>query len=107
MSDGKRYERGLGGYPKVSIADAREIAFDNRRKAKLGRNPFVAKAKKINRSEVPRWLGSGNRHQAPSWRHPKSEKQWRNSLADCAKPLLKAPVDAIEAKDVLSVVETM
>ena len=26
--DGKRVERGLGGYPRVSLQEARELAFD-------------------------------------------------------------------------------
>ncbi len=40
--DGKRAERGLGGYPRVSLREAREIAFDNRR----GRNPFDDRPKR-------------------------------------------------------------
>ena len=44
---------------------------------------------------------AGNGIKRPSWRNPKSEAQWRSSLANYAKPLHKTPVDAIETADVL------
>ena len=103
--EGKRYERGLGGYPIVSLADARAIAFDNRRKAKLGDNPFVAKRVETT---VPTFLDGLEAVIAikrPSWRNRKSEAQWRSSLTNYAKPLHKMPVDSIETADVLDVVE--
>ena len=41
--NGKRAEHGLGGYPIVSLDEAREIAFANRRMARRGQNPWVEK----------------------------------------------------------------
>ena len=37
---GKRIERGLGGYPLVSLQEARDTAFENRRALRRGENPF-------------------------------------------------------------------
>ena len=39
--DGKRIDRGLGSFPKVSLSRAREIADRNRVAVKQGRNPWV------------------------------------------------------------------
>ena len=45
---GRRREFGLGGYPLVSLSDARDLAFDNRRKLHAGDNPF----KRVRRAEA-------------------------------------------------------
>ena len=39
--DGKRIDRGLGSFPKVSLSRAREIADRNRAAVKQGRNPWT------------------------------------------------------------------
>ena len=41
--DGRRHDLGLGGFPVVSLAEAREQAFDNRRKVRAGGNPLAEK----------------------------------------------------------------
>ena len=46
---GRRRELGLGGFPLVSLAEAREAAFHNRKLARQGGDPLANKRK----SEVP------------------------------------------------------
>ena len=41
---GRRRDLGLGGYPKVSLAEARKLALDNRRIARAGGDPFLQRA---------------------------------------------------------------
>ena len=41
--DGKRTERGLGGYPLVTLDEARQVAFENRRAVRRGENPWADK----------------------------------------------------------------
>ena len=41
--NGRRCELGLGGWPVVSLADARERAMDNRRLVRAGRDPLAEK----------------------------------------------------------------
>ena len=41
---GRRRELGLGGYPKVSLAEARERALENRRIARAGGDPFAQRS---------------------------------------------------------------
>ena len=43
--DGKRHDIGLGGFPVVSLAKARERAFANRVAIADGRNPLAEKIK--------------------------------------------------------------
>ena len=41
--EGKRAERGLGGYPLVTLDEARQVAFESRRAARRGENPWTDK----------------------------------------------------------------
>ena len=41
--DRKRRDIGLGGFPLVSLAEAREMAFENRKLARVGGDPLAAK----------------------------------------------------------------
>ena len=41
---GRRRDLGLGGYPKVSLAEARKRALENRRIARSGGDPFAQRA---------------------------------------------------------------
>ena len=40
---GKRHDLGLGGYPLISVAEARAKAFDNRKLARTGGDPLALK----------------------------------------------------------------
>ena len=51
--DGRRRDIGLGGYPLVSLAEAREQAFENRKLAPGGRRPTRAEAP-TQGTDVPR-----------------------------------------------------
>ena len=46
---GKRYDIGLGGYPLVTLAEAREAAYENRRLARCGGDPLAER----RRAAVP------------------------------------------------------
>ena len=39
--EGKRLDKGLGGFPKVSLTDARKMATSNRAAVAEGRNPWA------------------------------------------------------------------
>ena len=110
--DGKRVERGLGGYPIVSLEEARQVAFENRRAVKRGENPWAAKDAAKVAKVVPRAptfeeaLEAVIAMQRDGWRSPKSEAQWRASMRDYAMPKLgKMRVDAIQTDDVLACLE--
>ena len=94
---------GLGGWPLVSLAEARERAIENRKTARSGGDPLAEK----RNASVPTFSEAVDRVialNAPTWRHPKTEVQWRSSLKTYAYPYLAdVPVDQIDGADVLAV----
>ena len=99
---GRRTDLGLGGWPLVSLAEARERALENRKTARSGGDPLVEKRKAL----VPTFPEAAERVialNAPTWRNPKTEAQWRSSLKTYAYPYLAdVPVDQIDGADVLA-----
>ena len=100
---GRRRNLGLGGYPLVSLAEAREQAFNNRKLARAGGDPLAMR----QRPNVPTFRQAADAvieiHKA-GWKNKKSEAQWRNTLRDYAMPRLRdRRVDAITSADVMAV----
>ncbi len=108
--DGKRSMMGLGGFPTISLADARELAADNQRLIRQGRNPLSEKrqaALERSRPAVPTFAEASERvieMRRPTWSNAKHASQWTNTLATYAHPLIgRKPVDEITTADVLAV----
>lgn len=97
-----RVDLSLGGYPYVTLAEARQKAFGYRKTARAGRDP------RLSRRDVPTLEETAGRviamHRA-SWRPGgKSEAQWRASLRDYAMLQLGTKgVDEITAAEVMAV----
>ena len=53
LRKGRRIEIGLGGWPVTSLEEAREIAFENRRAVRAGRNPLNEKREAEREAGVP------------------------------------------------------
>ena len=101
--NGKRRDHGLGGFPIVTLAEAREQAFENRRHAHRGRDPLADKrrAKVPTFREAAKLAREANRGR---WRHAKTAALWNTSLATYAHPVFgDRPVDQIGREDVLRV----
>lgn len=102
---------GLGPYPAVSLAAAREKADKARRQLRDGVNPVeqhkVVRAAAARQAldfetAVERYLAA---HES-SWKNPKHRQQWRNTLTTYAFPAFgKKAIAAIELDDVLQVLE--
>jgi integrase len=100
-------ETGLGSATVVSLADARDKAFELRRLVRNGMNPVEAKRRQaLKRATIPSFgaiadalLASKERE----WRNPKHRGQWRDSLVKLAAPLRSRPVGEIDTDAVLSV----
>ena len=101
--DSKPINIGLGPYPLVTLAEAREMALDNARAVRQGHDPRTAR-----KNTVPTFAQALdaviNLHSA-NWRdRGRSEKQWRASTETYVLPRLgHRPVDAISSSDVLTV----
>lgn len=85
---GKRRDMGLGGFPAVSQATARALAYDNRHLIASGVDPIEARKQKelqaaLDRArektfmEVADMVIESRRH---TWRNKKTALQWRASL---------------------------
>ena len=105
--EGKRKDLGLGPYPAVSLAQARERAQDNLSLAKSGGNPLAAKQEEAKLSAVPTFEALARQHIAEnlgSWRSAKHGAQWSSTLAAYAFPTLGAlKVNEITRKHVIDV----
>jgi len=105
---------GLGSYPEVTLAQARDKARENRRQIKDGINPIEEKKEK--RAEAVRQLGRNTSFSecaelvlAIKERELKNAKhiaQWRSSLVNYAFPIIgHLPVSTINKTHVLNVLQ--
>ncbi|WP_295533772.1 site-specific integrase [uncultured Thioclava sp.] len=104
---GKRHELGVGSPPVVSLAEAREKAFENKRLVRLGGNPLTEKrkvhAEALNFAQVvEKYLDA----KLSEFRSEKHRKQWRSTLDTYAVPVIGTyPISQIAPADVLRVLE--
>ena len=107
---GRRRDIGLGPYPTVSLARAREIAHDNRSAVAAGRDPVAEKreGREAARKPVPsvptfaEAAAEVIELRRPTWSNPKHAAQWRSTLQTYAFPLIgDKAVDAITSSDVM------
>jgi hypothetical protein len=84
--NGKRRDMGLGGYPDVSLAKAREKAREAREKIKAdGRDPVAERRReeaRTFRSVAEEMIAS----KKSGWHNAKHRQQWVNTLATYAYP---------------------
>lgn len=95
---GRRREMGVGSFPSVSLAAAREAATKARALVKAGKDPIAAReAERVQeRLETARgvtWDDAVDQFleaHLGSWRNKKHRQQWRNTLDTYAKPIVGA-----------------
>ena len=102
--NGLRRDAGLGSYPYVSLAEARQAAFEYRKVARAGGDPLALK----RHQDVPTFSEAVETVIAihrEGWKNVgKNEKQWRASLRDYAmRRLGRKRVDQITTADVMAV----
>ena len=103
--DGRRSDIGLGSFPVVSLAKARQRAFDNRVKIADGINPLADR----RRARMPTFAQAAEKYHAsrkPSWKNEQHARSWMQVVQKHAYPVLaECPVDRISQQDVLAVLE--
>ena len=114
MIGGKRRDMGLGGYPDVTLASARERARAMREKADSGVDPILEREQQ--RSALAAAVASAMTfkeaaekyiaaHEA-GWKSAKHGEQWINTLTAYAFPIIgKISVADIETSHVMRVIE--
>ena len=102
---GRRHDLGLGGWPLVSLLEARETAFENRKQARRGEDLLAAK----QREAAPTFEEAVEKvialHQ-PTWKDGgRTADSWRACLKHYAMPKIgRKRVSEITAADVLDIV---
>ena len=98
---GRRREIGLGGFPAVSLDEARAQAFANRRLARAGGDP-VAERRAAGGPTFAEAAERVWRQMRPGWRNPKYGRDWMAGLARVAFPRLgRVPVGEVTSADVI------
>ena len=102
--NGKRSDIGLGSWPLVSLQEARDAAFENRRAVRAGADPLAEKRK----AKVPTFEEAAALTFAANkgkWKHASTAAHWTAGMKKHALPVLgNMPVDRIGPQDVLRVV---
>ena len=105
---------GLGPFPTVTLAKARELAAGARALAKAGQDPIAARdaeraAQRLQESRGVKWDEAVEQFLAAhekTWRNPKHRQQWRNTLTTYASPVLGGlSVAAIDTPEVVKVLD--
>lgn len=105
---GRRRDIGLGGYPDVTLADARTAARAKRAMIADGKDPIEERrAAKAKLESVLTFDEAAKRlikAKTPGWSNPKHIAQWQTTLDTYASPVLgKMPVDKIDIPHILAV----
>ena len=85
---GRRRELGLGGFPLVSLDEARVRAFDNRRLARAGGDPLAEKRRARGVPTFAEAAGQVWAQVRPGWRNRKYGRDWLSGLTRHAFPRL-------------------
>ena len=100
---GRRCDLGLGGFPLVTLAEARELAFDNRRQARRGRDPRADRRRALTPT-FEQAAGRALEANRARWRNAKTAAHWTVSMARHAFPVFGTRrVDQIGREDILRV----
>ncbi|MCK8788114.1 integrase arm-type DNA-binding domain-containing protein [Roseomonas sp. NAR14] len=114
MRDGKSRDMGLGAYPAVSLAEAREKADAARKLIRDGQDPQQARAadkaaravaqERTFRAAAEALIAD----KAAGWRNPKHGAQWRATLEAYAYPAFgDRPVEEVDTAAVLAVLRPL
>jgi integrase len=100
---GRAREMGLGPYPEIGLAEAREKTLAARRRVRDGIDPIAER--KTDRG-VPTFGTLADEvfgDLSQGFRNEKHREQWRTSIARYCAPIRDTPVDQINTETVLSV----
>ena len=98
--NGSQVHLGLGPYPLVTLAEAREACFENARLARQGHDPRVFVAVPTFAEAVEAVVEMHRSGWKPGSR---SEQQWRASLGTYCEAIGDRPVDTLGVADILGV----
>lgn len=103
---GEKPELGLGGFPTISLAEARQIASENHALARRGINPKKTRAFQQTIPSFAELAEEVIQSKRSGWTNDKSEKQWRSTLKMYAFPVIgRLPVSEITSRHIAIVLK--
>ena len=106
--NGHRQELGLGRYPVVTLAKARDKALANLRMVDDGLNPKVERRRARGIPTFAELARADFEHRKDGWKNAKHAAQWIGTLEDFAFPVLgDRTVDDIAVDDVFRVLSPL
>ena len=118
-SDGRRRDMGLGGYPNISLPDARKAAVEAKGLATTGVDP-IQRRLALEQQRKAELLAEKQAKEntfgkvtekciealTPGWKNNRTAALWRTSLKNYAFPVLEnIPVNQIDKQEVLRAVQ--
>ncbi len=101
---GRRTELGLGGFPLVSLKEAREKAFANRKLARDGGDLLAEKRRAESMPTFAEAAGQVWNQLRPGWRSPQHAQLWLKSLERYAIPRIgEMPIAKVTSADVIGI----
>ena len=101
---GRRREIGLGGFPLVSLKEAREQAFANRKLARSGGDPLAGRRRA---KSMPTFADAAERvwnDKRSGWRSPRHAHDWKASMEHYVVPRIgRMAVCDVASADVLAI----
>ncbi len=108
---GKRRELGLGGFPAVTLADARKARDEAEKLVRAGKDPIsVRESSRDVPVSVPNFAEAAEAFiatKSSEWRNEKHAKQWAMTLTRYCKQIARKPVNEIETAAVLAVLKPL
>jgi integrase len=102
-------EMGLGGYPEISLADARKARDVSEKTLQAGQDPIEERERsrlaQIGKPTFGQVADALLEAKAPEWRNEKHRAQWAMTLREYAAALRSRPVDEIDTGAVLQVLQ--
>lgn len=103
--DGKRREMGLGSFPDVGLAEARDKATEYRKQAAAGIDPI--EARRAEPEKVPTFTSCAARYiraHRRGWKNTKHARQWVSTMKTYVRPIIGSKrVDVINTEDILKI----
>lgn len=105
--DGTRRDLGLGGYPAVSLSEARKLAAENKAEAKTQGKVKRTRRVAVQSSTAPTFLEAARQYHAQAsatWKNPKTAANWWQRAEKRVFPAIGGiPVDLITRTEVLGI----
>jgi integrase len=112
--NGKRPDMGLGPYPEISLAAARDAATEARKLIRAGVDPVAARRAALAAAKADAATSKPFDEvatlyidaKAAGWRDPTNRQKWANTLRDYASPVFgRLPVSAIDTGHVTAALQ--